>query len=198
MSRRSAKARMRRPASAEACSSGMGKGRTGEICLNLGRLILVVVALAAAMLAPRAIAQVPGTHWYRGNTHTHTINSDGDSAPDIVVRWYREHNYQFLFITDHEYVTDVTLLNALLGATNRFLVLPGQEVTQWSDDPQRSSARGLRPRGRGRQQRQNCLDATCVCRRAKREISVPSTITHGCGRRLHGCDLRSGCSDWKS
>ena len=28
--------------------------------------------------------------WYKGNTHTHTVNSDGDSTPDEVVRWYRE------------------------------------------------------------------------------------------------------------
>jgi len=80
-------------------------------------------------------------HWYRGNTHTHTINSDGDSSPDTVARWYKEHGYQFLFITDHEYVTDIAPLNALLGANERFLVLCGQEITQWSDDPRRSSAR---------------------------------------------------------
>ena len=34
--------------------------------------------------------------WYKGNTHTHTINSDGDSTPDEVVRWYRQHGYNFL------------------------------------------------------------------------------------------------------
>ena len=33
----------------------------------------------------------PTLQWYKGNTHTHTINSDGDSTPDEVVRWYREH-----------------------------------------------------------------------------------------------------------
>jgi len=83
----------------------------------------------------------PELHWYRGNTHTHTLNSDGDSTPDVVTRWYREHKYQFLFITDHEYLTDVVPLNALYGATERFLILPGQEVTQWSDDPKRASSR---------------------------------------------------------
>jgi hypothetical protein len=45
-----------------------------------------------------------------------------------------------LFITDHEYLTDPAPLNALLGAKDRFLLLPGQEITQWSDDPKRSSA----------------------------------------------------------
>jgi hypothetical protein len=82
----------------------------------------------------------PQLHWYKGNTHTHTLNSDGDASPDTVVRWYREHDYQFLFITDHEYVTDPGPLNALFGAGERFLVLPGQEITQWGADPARSSA----------------------------------------------------------
>ena len=50
--------------------------------------------------------------WLKGNTHTHTNNSDGNSSPDTVVRWYREHGYQFLFVTDHEFNTDVApLLN---------------------------------------------------------------------------------------
>ena len=79
-------------------------------------------------------------NWYRGNTHTHTINSDGNAAPDSVARWYKEHDYQFLFITDHEYVTDPAPLNAILGASERFLLLPGQEITQWGADASRSSA----------------------------------------------------------
>jgi hypothetical protein len=80
------------------------------------------------------------THWFKGNTHAHTINSDGDSTPDVVARWYREHGYQFLFITDHEFLTDPAPLNALLGAKDRFLLLPGQEITQWSENEKRSSA----------------------------------------------------------
>ena len=73
-------------------------------------------------------------HWYRGNTHVHTMNNDGNVAPDGVVRWYREHGYQFVFITDHEFLTDVGPLNALFGAEGKFLVLPGQEVTQMVTD----------------------------------------------------------------
>lgn len=68
--------------------------------------------------------------WYKGNTHTHTINSDGNATPDVVARWYREHGYQFVVITDHEYLTDVAPLNALYGRDEQFLVIPGQEVTQ--------------------------------------------------------------------
>jgi hypothetical protein len=91
-------------------------------------------------LEAEAVGAQPALHWYKGNTHAHTINSDGDASPDVVARWYKEHDYQFLFITDHEYVTDAAALNAIFGATERFLLLPGQEVTQWGDDPKRSAA----------------------------------------------------------
>jgi hypothetical protein len=46
-----------------------------------------------------------------------------------VVRWYREHGYQFLVLTDHNFVTSTTALNALHGAEERFLVIKGEEVT---------------------------------------------------------------------
>ncbi len=84
------------------------------------------------MAGPGASAQgAPAeARWFKGNTHTHTLNSDGDSPPDVVVRWYRENGYQFVVITDHEFLTDVAPLNALLGAAGRFLVVAGQEVTQ--------------------------------------------------------------------
>jgi hypothetical protein len=92
-----------------------------------GSLVPLVVLAAQAQPAPG--------RWYRGNTHTHTLNSDGDSPPDAVVRWYREHRYHFVVITDHEFITDVVPLNALVGAAGRFLVISGQEVTQRVADP---------------------------------------------------------------
>ena len=74
----------------------------------------------------------PAVRWYKGNTHTHTLNSDGDSTPDDVVRWYREHGYQFLVLTDHNFHTSVDGLNALHAADERFLVIRGEEVTSTS------------------------------------------------------------------
>jgi hypothetical protein len=71
--------------------------------------------------------------WYKGNTHTHTLNSDGDSTPDEVARWYREHAYQFLVLSDHNYLTSVEGLNALHGADERFLLIRGEEVTDAFD-----------------------------------------------------------------
>jgi len=80
---------------------------------------------------PDGAAQPPAApmRWFKGNTHTHTLNSDGDSTPDDVVRWYREHGYQFLVLTDHNFLTSVDGLNALHAADQRFLVIKGEEVT---------------------------------------------------------------------
>jgi len=39
--------------------------------------------------------------WYRGNLHAHTLTSDGTQSADQVIRWYSDHGYTFLAITDH-------------------------------------------------------------------------------------------------
>ena len=33
--------------------------------------------------------------WFKGNIHTHTTNSDGDSSPEHVSEWYKNHDYDF-------------------------------------------------------------------------------------------------------
>jgi hypothetical protein len=97
------------------------------------RQVLLAAAVAAAIALPslphRLTASQPAGSWYRGNLHTHTLNSDGDSTPDDVVRWYREHGYHFVAITDHNYLTSVDGLNALHGADDKFLVIRGEELT---------------------------------------------------------------------
>ena len=108
------------------------------------RTLLVVALLAGGVAAStlRAIGadrtsaaqNLQAQRWYKGNTHTHTVNSDGDSTPDEVVRWYREHDYQFLVLTDHNYLTSVDGLNAIHGALDKFIVIPGEEVTSRSGD----------------------------------------------------------------
>jgi len=105
-------------------------------------LLFVMLAAAVAASTLRAVGadrtsatrSLQELRWYKGNTHTHTVNSDGDSTPDEVVRWYREHDYQFLVLTDHNYLTSVEGLNAVHGALDKFVVIPGEEVTSRSGD----------------------------------------------------------------
>lgn len=68
-----------------------------------------------------------GQGWLKGNTHTHTTESDGDSSPEYVARWYRDHGYDFLVLSDHNVFTDPDALAQLQDST--FLLIPGEEVT---------------------------------------------------------------------
>lgn len=77
--------------------------------------------------------QVPSWsgRWYKGNTHTHTTESDGDSSPEYVVRWYADHGYDFLVLSDHNVFTDPETLDHLVDST--FLLIAGEEVTSGYD-----------------------------------------------------------------
>ena len=43
--------------------------------------------------------------WFKGNLHTHTNKSDGDSSPEVVVDWYHKNAYDFLVLSDHNHLT---------------------------------------------------------------------------------------------
>src|SRR6188472_4186967 len=96
-----------------------------------------ITLLAAGLSVGVGIASLPAqqntnaapARYFKGNLHTHTLNSDGDSTPDDVVRWYRERDYSFVTLTDHNYLTSVDGLNALHGADDKFIVMKGEEVS---------------------------------------------------------------------
>ena len=62
--------------------------------------------------------------WLKGNIHTHTTNSDGDSSPDHVASWYKKNNYDFLVLSDHNHLT---ILDD--DSKNWPLLIPGEEIT---------------------------------------------------------------------
>jgi len=98
--------------------------------LSIFRTVIFIAFLAGpACVALQSSAQEKKLNWYKGNTHTHTINSDGDSTPDEVVRWYREHGYNFLVLSDHNYLTEIDGLNSVFGAANKFTLIKGEELT---------------------------------------------------------------------
>ncbi len=91
--------------------------------------LLFLIAFTGALTQTQPIGEGAKGRWYKGNLHTHTLNSDGDSSPHDVATWYREHGYQFLVLTDHNYLTDPAGLNAIHAAREKFLLIPGEEVT---------------------------------------------------------------------
>lgn len=65
-------------------------------------------AVDPAAVEKAAVRPVPPTaRWYKGNLHTHSLWSDGDNFPELIVAWYREHDYQFLALTEHNRIADV-------------------------------------------------------------------------------------------
>ena len=61
--------------------------------------------------------------WYKGNVHTHTTKSDGDADPEVVVEWYKNHDYDFLVLSDHNHRTIID------GYSDALILIPGEEVS---------------------------------------------------------------------
>lgn len=63
--------------------------------------IMMMVLVFDVLNPVFASSEEGGYRWWKGNTHTHTLWSDGDSPPETVSLWYKEHGYQFLVLSDH-------------------------------------------------------------------------------------------------
>src|SRR6266702_2471722 len=66
---------------------------------SLGRLLLLTVVLIASR--GRAATDAAPSQWWKGNLHTHSLWSDGDDYPEMIVDWYKQHGYHFLALSDH-------------------------------------------------------------------------------------------------
>jgi hypothetical protein len=53
------------------------------------------------LLAGSTPAADAPARWWKGNLHTHSLWSDGDDYPEMVVDWYKGRGYHFLALSDH-------------------------------------------------------------------------------------------------
>lgn len=58
----------------------------------------------------------------KGGLHCHTTRSDGDGTPEEVIRLHKEHNYDFLALTDH-----VTYNYKNFAPETNITIIPGME-----------------------------------------------------------------------
>jgi phage pi2 protein 07 len=58
-----------------------------------------ILCLLAFGLIQTATAQQ--LKWFKGNTHTHSLWSDGNDFPEMITDWYKQKGYDFLAISDH-------------------------------------------------------------------------------------------------
>ena len=111
--------------------SGSSRSRIANVrrcgCAIAGLLAVLASDAAAQGTARFEPADFQSGRWLKGNTHTHTNESDGDSPPLDVATWYKRHGYNFLVISDHNVWVDPGKLSHLVDSG--FLLIPGEELT---------------------------------------------------------------------
>ncbi len=82
---------------------------------------------AAAQPGSETQSTAKSSPFLKGQLHCHS-NASGDSntPPEVVAKWYADHDYDFIVLTDHNRITDVPDPDGML-------VLPGIELTLNSD-----------------------------------------------------------------
>lgn len=106
------------------------------VLLGSTGLLLLLGLLSSAHPAPKS--------WFRGNTHTHTLWSDGDAAPEFVARGYVEAGYDFLVFSEHNVIAEGERWFPIDGGrlteerVNELVELFGEEAVEVRDEPSRA------------------------------------------------------------
>ncbi|MCF6314599.1 MAG: hypothetical protein L3J39_19280 [Verrucomicrobiales bacterium] len=66
--------------------------------ITLSSLLLAIISLTPSIAS--------GQNWYRGNTHTHSLWSDGNDFPEMISEWYLKNGYDFMALSDHNILAD--------------------------------------------------------------------------------------------
>jgi hypothetical protein len=113
--------------------------RTSDQATTVSQPVPEPAPAAQPLVAPRvkeSVEPLPRAHFARsfdvssfrrGNLHTHSNRSDGDTDPADVYAWYRDHGYDFVAITDHNTFTDPAEFRSV--ETPGFIVIGGEELT---------------------------------------------------------------------
>ncbi len=64
-------------------------------------LFCLLFILFSCREEPTLIGQKKNAQWYKGNLHTHSLWSDGDDYPEMIMDWYKSNSYHFIGLSDH-------------------------------------------------------------------------------------------------
>ena len=76
------------------------------IAANYKWITLTLLFAAALNFAQFARSDTDVSAWYRGNTHTHSLWSDGNDFPEMIVDWYHRNDYDFIALSDHDILAE--------------------------------------------------------------------------------------------
>lgn len=65
-----------------------------------------ILVLLLSLLTLQAISQDENLKWFKGNTHTHSLWSDGNEFPEMIIDWYKTNGYDFISLSDHNILAD--------------------------------------------------------------------------------------------
>src|SRR5882672_5912341 len=82
-----------------------------------------LLSVSLLFLGVTALAQ-PAPRWWKGNLHTHTLWSDGDDFPEMVVDWYKSRGYDFLALSDHNVLQEGNWWLVVSNKTHTHPALP--------------------------------------------------------------------------
>ncbi len=78
---------------------------------------LFLCALVSALVSATAFGEA---QWFKGATHVHSLWSDGDAAPEQIIRWYKSRGWDFVCNSEH---------NILMQGARYETVLPEGKLT---------------------------------------------------------------------
>jgi hypothetical protein len=70
-----------------------------------------------------------GTGWYSGDTHTHSLFSDGAGSIEQNLLYGKNVGLSFIAASDHNTISHFSLVDSLNLKYNDFIVLPAEEIT---------------------------------------------------------------------
>ena len=70
------------------------------------RIVTTICTILLIHSVSVSAAEPPEPRWWKGNLHTHSLWSDGDEFPEMIADWYRERDYNFLALTDHNILAE--------------------------------------------------------------------------------------------
>jgi hypothetical protein len=82
----------------------------------MNRIILLLITLFPL----QAFTQDQTLKWFKGNTHTHSLWSDGNDYPEMIMDWYKSHGYDFISLSDHN----------ILAQGEKWVTLPAHPFRQ--------------------------------------------------------------------
>ena len=74
--------------------------------MSLPSSLHVPLLLSSLLPAIVSAQEESATRYYKGNTHTHSLWSDGNDFPEMITSWYKDNGYDFMALSDHNVLAE--------------------------------------------------------------------------------------------